>query len=300
MKTARLALQPEKFYFLKREIAYLGHVITQEGVKPDPKKIEAVEKFPIPKNKKNIKQFLGLIRYYRKFIPDFAKLAKPLTVILKDKVPFKWTEIERQAFQILKNKIISRSLLQYPDFAKPFIVTTDASDYALGGVLSRGQIGQDLPIAFASRTLQGAELNYSTIEKELLAIVFCVKHFRPYLYGRKFTLVTYHRPLVRLHGLKDPASRLARWRIKLSEYEYDIAYKPEGSIQMQMHHHGILVIMVELILILFMWRRVRSLIWQSAGKQARLVALEILILVVILRRWFRVGSSELKRNVGPR
>ena len=107
LKTAGLALQPEKCYFLKREIAYLGHVITQEGVKPDPKKIEAVEKFPIPKNKRNIKQFLGLIGYYRKFIPDFAKLANPLTVILKDKVPFKWSEIERQAFQILQNKIIS-------------------------------------------------------------------------------------------------------------------------------------------------------------------------------------------------
>ena len=116
--------------------------------------------------------------------------------------------------------------MQYPDFTEPFIVTTDASDYALGELLSQGQIGQDLPIAFASRTLPGAELNYSTIEKELLAIMFCVKHFRPYLYGRKFTLVTDHRPLVWLHGLKDPASRLARWRIELSEYEYDIAYKP--------------------------------------------------------------------------
>ena len=177
------------------------------------------------KNKKNIKQFLGLIGCYRKFIPNFAELAKPLTVILKDKVPFKLTEIQKQAFQILQNKIVSRPLLLYPDFTKPFIVTTDASDYALGGILSQGKIGEDLPISSASRTLQGAELNYSTIEKELLAIVFCVKHFRPYLYGRKFTLVTDHRPLVWLHGLKDPASRLARWWIKLSEYEYDIAYK---------------------------------------------------------------------------
>ena len=106
------------------------------------------------------------------------------------------TEIEKQAFQILQNKIISRPLLQCPDFTKPFIVTTDSSDYALGGVLSQGQIGQEVPIAFASRTLQGAELDYSTIEKELLAIAFSVKHFRPYLYGRKFTLVTEHRPLI--------------------------------------------------------------------------------------------------------
>ena len=206
LKTSGLSLQPEKCHFLKKEIVYLGHIITQEGVKPDPRKVEAVKNFPIPKGKKNIKQFLGLVGYYRKFILDFAKISKPLTLILKDNVGFRWSTVEQEAFEILRDKICSEPLLQYPNFTKPFILTTDASKYALGGVLSQGKIDQDLPIAYASRTLQGAEINYLTIEKELLAIVFCVHHFRPYLYGHKFILVTDHRPLVWLHSIKDPVS----------------------------------------------------------------------------------------------
>ena len=102
----------------------------------------------------------------------------------------------------------------------------DASGYALGAILSQDPIGKDLPIAYMSRTLKTAELNYSTTEKELLAIIFAVNQFRPYVFGRKFTLVTDHRPLIWLHNLKDHASRLARWKIQLSEYNYDIQYKP--------------------------------------------------------------------------
>lgn len=102
---------------------------------------------------------------------------------------------------------------------------TDASGHAVGGMLSQGTVGKDLPIAYASRSLNNAEKNYSTIEKELLAIVYCVNHFRPYLYGRKFVLVTDHKPLVWLHSVKDPTSRLVRWRLKLAEYEYEVTYK---------------------------------------------------------------------------
>ena len=127
----------------------MGHIITQEGVKPDPRKVEAVKNFPIPKRKKKIKQFLGLVGYYRRFIPDFAEIAKPLTLILKDNVDFRWSIVEQEAFEILRDKICSEPLFQYPDFTKPFILTTDASKYALGGVLSQGKIGQDLPIAYA-------------------------------------------------------------------------------------------------------------------------------------------------------
>ena len=196
LKTAGLSLQSEKCYFLKKEIAYLGHVITQEGVKPDPRKIEAVKNVPVPKGKKNIKQFLGLVGYYRRFIHNFAKIAQRLTQILKEDFHFRWTSIQHEAFEILRDKICSEPILQYPDFTKQFLLTTDASNYALGGILSQGKISQGLPISYASRTLHGAELNYSTIEKELLAIVFCVNYFRPYLYGHKFVLVTDHRPLV--------------------------------------------------------------------------------------------------------
>jgi hypothetical protein len=106
------------------------------------------------------------------------------------------------------------------------MLATDASSYAIGAVLSQKQQSQDLPIAYASRTLNRAESNYSTIERELLAIVWAVKHFRPYLYGRKFRIITDHRPLIWLFNLKEPGSRLVRWRLKLEEYDYEIEYKP--------------------------------------------------------------------------
>ena len=165
---------------------------------------------------------MGLIGYYRRFIPDFAK---PLTALLKKNVDFNRRPEHQKSFETLRDKLCCEPLLQYPDFNKPFVVTTDASDFTLGAVLSQGPIGRDLPISYASRTLQSAEVNYSTTEKELLAIVFAVKHFRPYLYGHKFILVTDHRPLIWLNNLKDPVSRLARWRIKLSDHDYEIVYK---------------------------------------------------------------------------
>ena len=226
LKDARLVLQPDKCRFLRKEIAYLGHIIFQDGVKPDPKKVSATRNFPLSKGKKNIKQFLGLAGYYRRFIPDFAKIAKPLTSLLKQSSKFVWGPEQKESFDKLRNILSSQPLLQYPDFIQPFVITTDASGYAIGAVLSQGPIGKDLPVAYASRTLNDAEKNYSTVGQELLAIVFAVKHFRPYVYGRTFTLVTDHRPLVWLHKLKDPVSRLARWRIKLQDYRYEIQYKP--------------------------------------------------------------------------
>ena len=165
LKSAGLTLQPDKCHFLKKKIAYLGHIITQSGVKPDPKKIDAVKNFPIPKNQKNIKRFLGLIGYYRRFIQDFAKIAKVLNNLFKKGVRFQWTRVHQEAFETLRDKICHDPILQFPKFDKTFIVTTDASNFALGAVLSQGTIGQDLPISFASRTLNPAEVNYCTTKK---------------------------------------------------------------------------------------------------------------------------------------
>jgi len=229
LREANLKLQPDKCEFLRKEVAYLGHIITEEGVKPDPSKIKAITNFPIPRNPKNIKQFLGLVGYYRRFIPQFSKIAKPLTDLLKKDKLFKWEPPQTNAFNILRESLCTEPILQYPDFTQPFVLTTDASGYAIGGVLSQGKIGKDLPISYVSRILNKAEQNYSTIEKECLAIVYCTNHFRPYLYGRKFTIVTDHKPLVWLHSIKDPSSRLWKWRTKLAEYEYDIQYK-KGSL----------------------------------------------------------------------
>lgn len=176
---AQLTLQPEKCMFLRKEVTYLGHVITPDGVKPDPKKVEAVRKFPRPRSYKNIQQFLGLAGYYRRFIGNFSTIAKPLTFLLKKGEKFRWTEAQEEAFNKLKDTLCSQPLLQYPDFTKDFIVSTDASHYGIGGVLSQNFDGKILPIAYTSKTLDDTELNYSTIEKEFLGVLFSVESFRP-------------------------------------------------------------------------------------------------------------------------
>lgn len=221
-----LLLQPDKCEFMRHEVAYLGHMISENGVTPNPEKIKAVSEYPVPKDPKGIKQFLGLIGYYRRFIKDFSHIAKPLTSLLKKDVPFVWTDSQQSAFEKFKSILTSKPILQYPDFNKPFILTTDASNVAISGILSQGEIGKDLPVAYASRTLNKAETNYSTTEKELLAIVWSVNHYRPYLFGRSFLILTDHRSLTWLFNCKNPNSRLLRWRLKLEEYEYEIKYKP--------------------------------------------------------------------------
>lgn len=223
---ANLKFQPDKCEFLRKEVVYLGHIITSEGVKPDPKKLEAVDKFPVPKNPKNIKQFLGLAGYYRRFIPNFSKVAKPLTDLLKKDIKFQWTDLQNKAFNTLKKALCDQPILQYPNFEEEFIITTDASAYAIGGVLSQGKVGKDLPISYASRILNPAEQKYSTIEKECLAIVYCISFFRPYVYGRKFKIVTDHRPLVWLKSIKDKSSRLWGWYLKIIDFDFEIIYKP--------------------------------------------------------------------------
>lgn len=228
LQQANLKIQLDKSEFLHREIAFLGHIITTDGVKPNPDKIKAIQNFPIPKTEKQIKSFLGLLGYYRKFIKDFANITKPLTACLRKNEKIILDEKYIKCFEYCKTLLIEDPILQYPDFSKQFILTTDASNVALGAVLSQGTIGQDKPICYASRTLTVTEQNYSTIEKELLAIVWACKYFRPYLFGRKFQIITDHKPLTWLFSLKEPNSKLIRWRLKLEEFDYEINYK-KGS-----------------------------------------------------------------------
>lgn len=221
-----LKLQPIKCQFLRTELQYLGHVISENGTCPDPSKVSSVKDFPTPKSAKHIKSFLGLAGYYRRYIKNFAEIAQPLTQLLKKDAIFKWTPNCTESFELLKNSLISAPILQFPDFQKEFILTTDASGKAIGAVLSQGSLGKDLPIAYASRILNKAEQNYSTIERELLSVCWGVKHFRPYLFGKRFTIVTDHKPLIWLFSVKDPGSRLIKFRIKLEEYDYTIIHKP--------------------------------------------------------------------------
>ena len=170
--------------------------ISSERVKPNPDRVNKVRNYPVPKNQKEVEQFLGLCSYYRKFIQNFSKTAKPITKLLQKDKKFEWTSKQNNAFESLKYTLTNKSLLQFPNWNEPFILTTDASNAALGAVLSQGTIGKDKPIAYASRTLNSAETRYTTTEKELLAIVWATKHFHKYFCGRKFKINTDHRLLV--------------------------------------------------------------------------------------------------------
>jgi len=225
LRKNKLKLQPDKCEFLRKEVTYLGHIVTENGIRPDPSKITAVKNFPVPTKLKEVQAFIGLAGYYRKFIDNFSKIAKPLTLLTRKESTFAWNEEQQRAFEILKEKLITAPVLIYPDFNRKFVVTTDASGYAIGAVLSQGDAGKEKPVAYASRVLNKAERNYSTTEKELLAIVWAVNHFRPYLYGTKFKIITDHKALVWLFNIKDPGSRLIRWRLKLEEYDYEIVHK---------------------------------------------------------------------------
>uniref|UniRef100_A0A0A9YJ44 RNA-directed DNA polymerase n=1 Tax=Lygus hesperus TaxID=30085 RepID=A0A0A9YJ44_LYGHE len=226
LREANLKIQLDKTEFLRKEIAYLGHVITPNGVKPNPEKIKAIQNYPIPTTSKEIKSFLGLLGYYRKFIQNFAKITKPMTRCLKKGCRIDTKDPEYvEAFETCKTLLTNEPILQYPDFSKLFHLTTDASNVAIGAVLSQTTNGADLPIAYASRTLCDSERRLSTIERELLAVVWGVQYFRPYLFGRKFKIHTDHRPLQWLYSIKEPGSKLFKWRTKLSAYDFDIVYK---------------------------------------------------------------------------
>jgi hypothetical protein len=223
LRKVNLKIHPNKCHFLRKEVLYLGHLITDKGILPDSSKSDAIKNYPIPNNQDETRSFVALANYYRRFIENFAVIALPLNRLLKKNVPFKWTSDCQESFEILKNKLISPKILQYPNFEQDFVLHTDASGFALGAVLANHD---GKPVAYASRALKAAEINYSVPEKEMLAIVWAVKHFRPYLFGRHFMVKTDHRPLVYLFSVKDPSSRLTKFRITLSEYDFTIEYCP--------------------------------------------------------------------------
>lgn len=225
LRKVNLKLNPKKCNFFKTELLYLGHLISAEGIKPDPAKIDAVKRWPTPTNADEVKRFVAFANYYRKHIKNFAQLCTPLNCLTRKGVQFIWSDECDQAFDTLKKKFMNPPVLDYPNFDKnnTFHLHTDASGYAIGAVLSNDN---GKPVAYASKTLNKAEQNYPTIEKELLALVWAIRHFRPYLYGRRFIVHTDHRPLVYLFSLTDPSSRLTKFRLALEEYDFEIYYIP--------------------------------------------------------------------------
>lgn len=218
----------EKCQFFCSEIKFLGHMINKKGIKPLPDKVEAIIKAPAPRTVTQLQAYLGLLNYYCKFLPRLSENLTPLHQLLKANTPFKWSENCEKAFENSKKLLTENQLLVHYDVNKELYLTTDASEYGVGAVLSHKIDGE--PISFASGTLNSAQRNYSQVEKEALAIIYAVKKFHKFLYGRKFVLITDHQPL---KFVFDPLkripvtanARLQRWALLLSGYNYEISYR---------------------------------------------------------------------------
>ncbi|KZV56866.1 peroxidase 64 [Dorcoceras hygrometricum] len=216
----QLFVNEKKCGFGLQEIEYLGHVVSGTGVAVDKKKVESVEAWPIPTNIKGLRGFLGLSGYYRKFIRDYGKVAKPLTELLK-KGSFAWNNEANAAFEELKHRLTTAPVLKLPNFEEEFVVECDASGRGIGAVLAQG----GRPIAFYSKALAERALGKSTYEKELMALVLAVRHWRPYLLDRRFLVLTNHKSLKELLHQRITTPDQQPWLSKLLGYEFQIKYK---------------------------------------------------------------------------
>ncbi|WVZ90298.1 hypothetical protein U9M48_036608 [Paspalum notatum var. saurae] len=211
-----------KCEFWLKKVALLGHVLTAEGVSVDPKKIEAVSNWNTPRNVTEIRSFLGLARYYRRFIENFSKIAKPMSELLKDKVSFEWNDEREKSFQCLKDKLTTIPVLTFPDLQKDFVVYCDASRQGLECVLMQ----DNHVISYASRQLRAHEENYPTHDLELAAIVHAMKIWRHYLIGNKCDIYTDHKSLKYIFTQSELNMRQRRWLELIKDYELEIHYHP--------------------------------------------------------------------------
>ena len=232
LETAGLRLKQRKCAFMLESVIYLGHKISQKGLQPTEEKVRAITEASPPTNVSQLRSFLGLINYYGKFFPNLAKMLAPLYSLLQKATRWSWGKPQQSAFQEAKTQLTSEKLLIHYDPSKELLLSCDASPYGIGAVLShRMQDGTDQPIAFASRSLSKAEKGYAHLDKEGLAIVYGVKKFHQYLYGRKFTITSDHKPLEHIFSSTRPtpslaSARIQRWALTLSAYNYQIQYKP--------------------------------------------------------------------------
>src|SRR5436190_161936 len=231
IREAGLTINPEKSKFCRSQVKYLGFLVQQEGLKVDPDKTAPIVEYPSPKNIKQLRRFIGMASWYRRFIPQCATLLEPLTRLLRKNHSWEWGVEQETAFEAIKTCITSPPTLSCPNFKLPFVLQTDASSVGLGAVLTQESDGVEHVIAFASRSLSEAEKKYSTTEQECLAVVWSIKKFRPYLEGYSFRVITDHSSLRWLHNLKNPTGRLARWALELLEYDYTIEHR-KGAL----HH----------------------------------------------------------------
>jgi hypothetical protein len=231
LREAKLKLKPKKCVLFQRKVLYLGHVVTSDGIATDPDKVRVIDEWYTPTSVRDVRSFLGLASYYRRYVKGFSQIACPLYNLLKKNTAFHWTDQCEEAFRTLKRCLTSSPILAYPDHSGRFVLDTDASAYGIGAVLSQEQGGQEKVIAFASRTLSRSEKNYCVTRRELLAVVYFVKYFRPYLYGSCFTIRTDHGSLRWLINFRNPEGQVARWIQVLGEYDYQIIHRPGKSHQ---------------------------------------------------------------------
>ena len=230
MQAAGFRLNRKKCTLAAPEIKFLGFRINREGVAPEPEKVASIANMPAPTNVKGVRRFLGMTGFFRRHVPDYAQLAYPLNRLTRKEQKFLWGEKEQAAFDSLKRALCQAPVMRLPDFLKEFELHCDASGLAIGACLmQRDEEGRPHPIAYYSRKLRDAELNYPPIDSEALAVVESVRHFDAYIYGRHFTIYTDHQPLTSVLKRKCSSLRMTRWWNELLSYNYDLKYR-QGAI----------------------------------------------------------------------
>lgn len=224
LKEYNLTANKDKCVFFCSRVKYLGHYITSDGLQLDPSKIASIVEMAAPVNLKHLMSFLQMCSWYRRFIPNFAKITEPLSRLMKKNAVWTWKDEQKKAFEELQRLLVTAPVLMQADHTKPFTIKTDASNYAIGAVLVQGEGDQEHPVEYASRLLTPAERNYSTTEREALAVVWAVNKFRGFIEGTAVTILTDHQALKWLMSLKSPTGRLARWALQLQPYNLMIKY----------------------------------------------------------------------------
>ena len=222
---ANLKLKASKCQLFQTEVHFLGHIVSRQGIAADPEKIRTVANWPRPRNLREVRSFLGLSGYYRKFVAGYADIAKPLHMLTNKEQSFEWKEAQEQSFQKLKDKLITAPILSSPADEGIYVLDTDASLTGLGAVLQQKQNEELKVIAYGSRCLSRSEQNYSTTRRELLAMIYGFKQFRQFLLGRKFILRVDHSALVYLRTTRDLMGQAARWLEFIEEYDFDLVHR---------------------------------------------------------------------------
>jgi len=224
VRAAGLTVKPSKCHFGYTQVEYVGHVVGGGNLRTMSDKADKIAQAPVPRTKRQLRSFLGLTGYYRRFVPDYATIAAPLTDLTRGRSPnqLPWGEEQDEAFTRLKQCLCSEPVLRLPDPERPFALRTDASDVGLGAVLLQEYPDGTFPVAYLSRRLTRAEMNYSVVERECLAVVWAVGKLYSYLYGRAFVLQTDHRPLAYLDNARMTNARVMRWALSLQPFRYRV------------------------------------------------------------------------------